>query len=150
MKSLKAFDLALSNTSVTEEGEVYNIKANRRIKSYVKRVKELEYLMVSVYDKNKKYARSFYVHRLVAFMYCDGYEKNKVVEHLDGNRMNNTALNLRWVTAGQRRELRIETVDTVTETTHLANGMTILPTEEWYRIKNYITLLTDQIRYNNV
>lgn len=150
MKTLRNLNYALENISVTDKGEVYNQKTGKKINQFIRKVKGIEYHSVSVYDKIKKQSRSFYVHRLVAFIYCEGYSKNTIIEHLDGNRLNNCASNLRWVTANQRRELRIETVDTVKEVTHLVNGMTIMPTEEWHKIKSYIKVLTDQIRYNNV
>lgn len=38
------------------------------------------------------------VHRLVAITFVEGYEKGLVVDHIDRNRKNNHANNLRWVT----------------------------------------------------
>ena len=37
------------------------------------------------------------VSRLVAMAWCDGYEKNMTVNHIDGNSLNNNANNLEWV-----------------------------------------------------
>ena len=38
------------------------------------------------------------MHRIVAKCFCDGYEEGKVVNHKDGNKLNNHADNLEWVT----------------------------------------------------
>jgi hypothetical protein len=64
--------------------------------------------------------------------------------------MNNHYTNLEWIKSGQPKKARVETIETVEDITHLDNGMTIMPTEEWHRIKKYIKVLTDQIRYNNI
>lgn len=38
------------------------------------------------------------LHRLIASVFCNGYEEGKVVNHKDGNKQNNFASNLEWVT----------------------------------------------------
>ena len=38
------------------------------------------------------------LHRLIALAFCDGFEEGKVVNHKDGNKQNNFANNLEWVT----------------------------------------------------
>lgn len=43
-------------------------------------------------------ARKFYIHRLVAFMFVDGYFEGAIVNHIDSVRDNNYYLNLEWVT----------------------------------------------------
>ena len=49
-------------------------------------------------SKNGK-PKTYLVHRLVAETFCDGYDaNNKEVNHIDGNKLNNHAENLEWVT----------------------------------------------------
>ncbi len=40
------------------------------------------------------------IHRLVAFAFVDGYFEGAVVNHKDGNKTNNKASNLEWITHG--------------------------------------------------
>lgn len=53
------------------------------------------YKRVTLYSPIKK---RFFIHRLVAYHFCDGYNKRFVVNHKDGNKQNNNADNLEWVT----------------------------------------------------
>ena len=61
------------------------------------------------YGKKKRY----FIHRLVALHFCDGYSENFVVNHIDGNKLNNKADNLEWITRSAndkhayRKKLRI-------------------------------------------
>lgn len=41
------------------------------------------------------------VHRLVAKHFCSGYKEGLVVNHIDGNKANNTASNLEWVSQSE-------------------------------------------------
>jgi hypothetical protein len=43
-------------------------------------------------------SKAFLIHRLVAFHFCEGYKKGYVVNHIDGNTLNNNATNLEWCT----------------------------------------------------
>lgn len=48
--------------------------------------------------KNKKKTNSIKVHRLVAFAFCNGYKQGLEVNHKNGIRHDNRAINLEWVT----------------------------------------------------
>lgn len=53
------------------------------------------YLLATI-NNDKLKAKAFQVHRLVAFAFIEGYEKNKQVNHIDGNNQNNIFTNLEW------------------------------------------------------
>ena len=53
------------------------------------------YKRVTLYKPKRK---RFFVHRLVAYYFCNGYEEGLVVNHIDGNKQNNIYTNLEWCT----------------------------------------------------
>ena len=53
--------------------------------------------MVGPYE----YIRSKIVHRLVADAFCEKRVGTNYVDHIDGDKLNNKAENLRWVTASE-------------------------------------------------
>ena len=59
------------------------------------------YKLVGLYLNGVKY---YPVHRLVALAFCSGYEKGLHVDHINGIKTDNRAINLRWVTHRQNRE----------------------------------------------
>lgn len=151
LRSLTELSPCLINIGITEKGESYNKKSGKKLRQFIRKSRDIEYLSISVYDKERKQSRSFYIHRLVAYLYCENYALNKIVIHKDGDKMNNHFSNLLWIKCNHQRGVpRIEeSIKIVEEITHLENGMTVMPTDEWHRIKKYIKVLTDQIRYNN-
>ena len=59
------------------------------------------YLTFSAGIKGKK--KTFKVHRQVAFCFCEGWREGLQVNHKDGNKQNNRATNLEWVTASENQ-----------------------------------------------
>lgn len=53
-------------------------------------------------------AKKYFVHRLVAFTFIDGYFKGALVNHIDSVRNNNYYLNLEWVTAQENTDHGVE------------------------------------------
>lgn len=45
--------------------------------------------------------RSFMVHQLVAAEFVPNHENKKLIRHIDGNKQNNHASNLRWLTSSE-------------------------------------------------
>lgn len=80
---------------ISNLGQVKNIRSNTIL---VGDVNSIGYRRVTLYAPIKK---RFFVHRLVALHFCEGYQEDYVVNHIDGNKQNNTATNLEWVTRSQ-------------------------------------------------
>lgn len=57
------------------------------------------YYRVTLTDKKGKRTKTITVHRLVALHFVDGRDESLHVAHIDGNKSNNRASNLRWTTA---------------------------------------------------
>lgn len=56
------------------------------------------YKRVWLYTTVKK---RYFIHRLVALHFCEGYADDLVINHKDGNKTNNNADNLEWVTRSE-------------------------------------------------
>lgn len=81
---------------ISNFGNVKNSKTNHIIK--LSDINSVGYYRVTLYNPIKK---RFFVHRLVAYHFCDDYEENLIVNHKDGNKKNNHASNLEWVTRSE-------------------------------------------------
>lgn len=78
---------------ISNYGHVKNVLTNH-VKNLSDR-NSMGYYRVTLYRPIKK---RFFVHRLVAYHFCNGYHSDYVVNHKDGNKQNNCANNLEWVT----------------------------------------------------
>lgn len=81
---------------ISNFGNIKNSKTDYIIK--LSDINSVGYYRVTLYKPIKK---RFFVHRLVAYHFCDGYEENLVVNHKDGNKENNHASNLEWITRSE-------------------------------------------------
>ena len=101
MRSLRELNPLLEGYYATYDGKIISRK-NKILKQYRRnKQSRCPYLSISVWDKDAGFARPFFVHRLVAYQYCDLNLKDikgLVVNHIDGNPHNNHAQNLEWVT----------------------------------------------------
>jgi hypothetical protein len=85
-----------SNYSIDEYGKVIDLTTNEIVKSFVNNT---GYLYVTLRDEgNNKRLRA--IHRLLAIAFLDppDDESKVVINHIDGNKRNNSLNNLEWVT----------------------------------------------------
>ena len=80
---------------ISSEGNIRNIKTQQILKGDTN---NLGYRRVTLYTPIRK---RFFIHRLVALHFCEGYSEELVVNHKDGNKQNNNYLNLEWVTRSE-------------------------------------------------
>lgn len=94
-----------SNYSINEDGEVRNDNTGN-IKSPFTNKKN-KYLMVDLWKDNK--SQKVPIHRLIAEAFIPNPENKPCVDHIDGNRQNNSIENLRWATYSENNS-RFKTV----------------------------------------
>lgn len=82
---------------VSNDGFVRNINTKNLLSQQTKR----GYLCVSLYENGKKFQTG--VHRIVALAFVDNPLKKPQVNHIDGNKQNNSYDNLEWCTAKENR-----------------------------------------------
>ena len=78
---------------VEEDGSVYNIKTNKKLKAY-DLGRGYRQICLFINGKNK----GMYIHRLLALTYIPNPDNKPQVDHIDRNNLNNEISNLRWVT----------------------------------------------------
>jgi hypothetical protein len=95
MKQIKGFEDYL----ITLDGKVFSLKTMKFLKL---RVTNAGYNQIQLFNKDGyKY---FSVHRLVAEAYIPNLENKEQVNHMDGNKLNNLACNLEWMTRSENQK----------------------------------------------
>ena len=89
---------------VFPDGAVYS----KRLKVFLEpEISAHGYKYIAIGKKKKRAQKLewFYVHRLVASTYCGGKYRHEglVCDHIDANKLNNNAENLRWMTKEEKR-----------------------------------------------
>lgn len=82
------------NYSINEFGEVKNDLTGKIKRAYTN--KQNGYKYVDLYKDNKSIKRP--VHRLLAEAFIPNPNNKPTIDHIDGNRLNNSLDNLRWAT----------------------------------------------------
>lgn len=75
-----------------------NVKNTKTQKILLGDTNNIGYRRVTLYSPVRK---RFFIHRLVALHFCEGASEDLVVNHIDGDKTNNKAENLEWVTRSQ-------------------------------------------------
>lgn len=86
---------------ITEDGKCYNEKTGRYLKGQVNY--RNGYLSYNLKMPNGAQKR-FYAHRLVANAFIGNPENKEEVNHLDGNKLNNSKDNLEWATSSENKQ----------------------------------------------
>jgi hypothetical protein len=89
---------------VSNSGKVYSLKSDLELKPNIIRS---GYKMVRL-SKNG-WSRDYLVHRLVAMVFVNNPNEKPVVNHKDGNKINNYFLNLEWCTDSENQIHAIKT-----------------------------------------
>ena len=86
------------NYEIYEDGRIFSIKTNRFIKSFFN--KYHGYMQVNLHTRvNEKHKqKTLLLHRLIGLYFVDGYKEGYVINHKNGNRIDNRLENLEWVT----------------------------------------------------
>jgi hypothetical protein len=84
---------------IYENGDLVNLKTNKKLKSFDNGV---GYLRVGIYVGNNKH-KPVYIHRLLAQSFIPNPNNKIEVNHIDGNTKNNNISNLEWVTKSENQ-----------------------------------------------
>lgn len=96
----------LEKYEVSNSGKVRIKLSQHMMKPYMAN----NYMMCSFTNPITKNRDRILVHRLVAKAFISNPDKKKVVNHMDGNKMNNHANNLEWVTMSENTQHAINTL----------------------------------------
>jgi hypothetical protein len=81
---------------VSEEGKIWSNRTKKVLKTQISKT-GYEIFSSYLHGRNSK-SVCLRVHRLVAEVFCDNPKNCPQVNHKDGNKLNNHAFNLEWVT----------------------------------------------------
>ena len=96
--SWKIFE-AFPNYEVSHKGQIRSLKTGKLIKGALN---EAGYRRTCLYRNGE--SKSFYVHRIVAFLFIPNPNNYDEVHHINGNRDDNRSCNLMWVTHEQNMQ----------------------------------------------
>lgn len=88
---------------VSNLGEVYSILSKKILKARI----VARYAAINVYHIGKMSTK--YIHRMVAETFLEKFEASLEVNHKDGNRLNNSADNLEWITHAENLQHALDT-----------------------------------------
>ena len=89
---------------INREGQIRNKETNRIIST---RPDKDGYFRIVLWIDSKR--KNFLVHRLIAEHFIPNSENKPQINHIDGNKQNNSISNLEWVTLSENRRHAFET-----------------------------------------
>lgn len=120
---------------ISNSGRVRSLHRNKEI-ILSPRITKLGYVGVNL-SRNGK-SKAFLVHRLVAIAFCENKELKREVNHIDGNKQNNSFENLEWSTRSENVKHAIRTgLKSVRRGT--ANNINKLSNEDVFKIRKLIS-----------
>lgn len=93
-----------SNYTISEEGVITNVKTQKIKKPWLGKV---GYYYIDLYENNK--STKVALHRLLAQTFLPNPENKRTVNHIDGNKLNNSLANLEWATDSENNQHAYET-----------------------------------------
>jgi len=100
---LKMKEIKLGNRYIVyENGTIWSIKQSKFLKGIVGRGGYYRFNLV-------EHGNCQYLHRLVAKLFIENPENKPMVNHKDGNKLNNNVSNLEWVDCKENTKHAIET-----------------------------------------
>ena len=136
MKNIKDY----KNYMIDEDGNVLNLNTNKYLKGSIG---ENGYKYYRLSKDGKK--TMFYAHRLVAEIFIPNPNHLPVVNHKNGNKLDNNVNNLEWVTYSQNTKHWKDTTKIQRKITEYY--VEDLPNEEWKEFNNYLISSYGRIRH---
>jgi len=87
------------NYSISDKGNVMNNKTKKILKNHITHYGDVR-VGLSINKKTKQ----FMIHRLMALCLIPNPKNKKYVKHIDGNKLNNSIENLKWVSYNEFNE----------------------------------------------
>ena len=132
--------LNYENYEIDEDGNVYNVFSKKFLKGSIGE-NGYKYYRLS---KNN-YKKMFYAHRLVAEYFLSNPDNLPVVNHKDGNKLNNNINNLEWVSYSDNTKHWYKNKEKIQ--TNREYYIEDLPNEEWKQYKNYLVSSCGRVRH---
>lgn len=136
MKQIYNYD----NYMIDENGNIFNKTTNKYLKGSIG---ENGYKYYRLSQDNHK--KMYYAHRLVAEHFLNNPNNFPVVNHIDGNKLNNNINNLEWVTYSENTKHWKDNSNGIRRQTEYYKED--LPNEIWKEFENYYISSLGRIRH---
>lgn len=88
---------------VTKQGKIFRYFKNGKVEEQKLRKNNNGYLRAQIFYKD------YYIHRLVAFCYISNPNNYSEINHIDGDKTNNSVSNLEWCTRSENNQHAFKT-----------------------------------------